>query len=286
LVRHDEGRAATKDGLGLYWQRWLPETPRAVLLLIHGLGEHSGRYAHVASWFAERGDACWAIDYRGHGRSDGVRVDVERFDEFVDDVALLRGLARERFPGLPHFLVGHSQGGLVALRSLLAEPEGLAGAIVSAPLLGIHPSAEPSAPLLWASRLLLRVAPSLRLTNTVNAAWLSRDPGVAAAYVGDPLVSHKVSVRWYWSLLEAIADTQARASSLRLPVLVMCSGDDRLTDADAAERWARAAPAALIEFVRWSGYYHEMFNEPQREPVFQRMHRWLCTRPGPAAPAP
>ena len=285
-VRHDEGWLDTKDGLKLYWQRWLPETPAAVLLLVHGLGEHSGRYAHVAQWFAERGYACWAIDYRGHGRSEGVRVHVDRFDQFVEDVAILRGLAAERYPALPRFLVGHSQGGLVVLRSLLADPAGLAGAIVSSPLLGIHASARPTALLVFVARVLSRVAPSLRLANNVNGGWLSHDPAVAAAYVRDPLVSHKVSARWYWSLLEAIADTHARAGSLRLPVLVMTSGEDRLVDPDAAERWARAAPANLIEHVRWSGYYHEMFNEPEREPVFQRMQRWLQTRPAPAAGAP
>ena len=282
--RRDDGWAVTKDGLRLYWQRWRPDAPRAVLLLVHGLGEHSGRYAHVASWFAERGYACWALDCRGHGRSDGSRVHVDRFDEFLDDVAILRALARAQYPALPVCLVGHSQGGLVTLRSVLGEPAGLAGAIVSSPLLGIHPASQPSALLANAAHVLSRVAPALRLKDKLDPNNLSRDPSVALAYEADPLVSHRVSSRSFVTLLGALADTHVRAPSLSLPTLVMAAGADRVVDSAATARFVEHAPRSLVTHVVWDGLYHEIFNEPEKGQVFRRMESWLEERllAGPA----
>ena len=274
----DEGWLHTRDGLKLFWRRWRPDAPQAVMLVVHGLGEHSGRYLHVASYFAERGFAVLALDYRGHGRSDGPRVHVNRFDDFVEDLSLLRTKALVDHPSLPLLLVGHSQGGLIVIRSALQAPEALAGAIVSSPLLGLHPSSRPGPLLAAASRALSVVAPALRLSNNVDATLVSRDPAVVEAYRRDPLVSHRVSPRWFTSLLEAIEDTFQAAPSWRVPLLLMSSGDDRLVDSDAAARWASLAPSGLVESVRWEGLYHEMFNEPEQAAVFRRMESWWQTR--------
>lgn len=283
-VPQQDGWLPTREGLKLFWREWLPDDPQAVMLLVHGLGEHSGRYLHVASYFAERGFVVLGFDYRGHGRSQGARVHVERFDEFVEDLALLRAKAGAEHPSLPLLLVGHSQGGLIVLRSVLASPAAVAGAIVSSPLLGVHPSSRPG-PLLgaaaWALSLL---APRLRLANSVNPELVSRDPAVVEAYRRDPLVSRRVSSRWFTSMLAAVEDTFRTASSLRVPLLLMSSESDRLVDPEAAVRWAKGAPAGLVEYVRWAGLYHEMFNEPEQEAVFRRMQSWWQTRSaGPAA---
>src|SRR5262249_648467 len=157
---------------------------------------------------------------------EGPRVHVERFDAFVDDLALFRAKARADQPQLPLFLVGHSQGGLIALRSALAAPADLAGVVVSSPLLAVHPSARPAAPLKALVRLLGTIAPSLRLPNHVDPAVVSRDPAVVAAYARDPLVGRRVSSRWFLSLQEAIDDTHARAASFAVPLLAMVSGSD------------------------------------------------------------
>ncbi len=282
-VRQQDGWLHTGDGLKLFWREWLPANPRAVMLLVHGLAEHSGRYLHVAAYFAERGFVVLALDYRGHGRSGGPRVHVGRFDEFVEDVALLRVKAYTEHPSLPLVLVGHSQGGLIVLRSVLRSPESVAGAIVSSPLLGVHPSSRPGPLLAAASRALSVLAPGLRLVNNVDPSLLSRDPAVVEAYRQDPLVSSRVSSRWFRSLLAAIEDTFDAAASLRVPLLMMASGNDRLVDPDAAERWASRAPSSLVEYVSWDGLYHEMFNEPEQEAVFRRMQSWWQTHS--AAPA-
>jgi lysophospholipase len=277
-VDSDETTLASRDGLRLHLTRWRPAEPRAALVLLHGLAEHAGRYRHVADHFVAGGYAVDVPELRGHGRSPGPRVHVERFDEFVDDADAARDRLAAEHPTLPLFLIGHSQGGLVALRAALRRPAGLAGVVVSSPLLGTHPSVGPGPLLAAAARVLHAVLPALRLPNHVDPRVLSRDPAVGSAYARDPLVSRRVSPRWYFETLRAIADTHARAGELAVPALVMLSGDDRLLDTAAMLRWVRAAPRELVESVCWDGFFHEMFNEPERERVFARMDAWLERR--------
>ncbi len=275
---YEETHLQTSDGLRLFLARWRPERPRGVLVLVHGLAEHSGRYRHVAEWFADRDFAVDVPEYRGHGRSPGLAVHVQRFDEYVADVRAARARAASDHPSLATVLVGHSQGGLIALRSALLEPAGLTGLILSSPLLGAHPSVKPGRLLAAAAQVLSMVAPRLRLPNHVDPALLSRDRAVGAAYAADPLVSHRVSARWYTELLAAIADTHTRAPQLAVPTLVMVSGADRIVDPDATARWVAAARPGLVEHVCWEGFFHEMFNEVERQTVFERMDAWLAGR--------
>ena len=273
-----DGRCRTFDGLDLYFRAWLPLDARAVLLFVHGLGEHSGRYIATGARFAGAGYAVYALDQRGHGRSPGRRVHISRFEEYLDDLSALVALARDRHPGALLFLVGHSQGGLVALRFLLERPEGVAGAIVSSPLLGVHPNARPSPALRAVARLLSVVWPSVLFPNHVDATVLSHDPAVGPAYLADALVSHHVSPRWFTSITGAIARTHDDAPRLARPLLLMTSGDDRLADPDASARFAAVAPPDRVDHVQWPGLYHEMFNEVDPEPVFRRMETWLEAR--------
>lgn len=260
----------------------MPARPRALLLFVHGLGEHSGRYSNPVRYFTPRGWGCYALDYRGHGKSGGPRVHVLSFDEWVADLRAVHTMVRGLHPELPVFLVGHSQGGLVVLRYALRSPEGLPGIVVDSPFLGIHPSAQPSAPLRAAVAVLRALAPALRIPNTLDVRYLSRDPAVVEAYVRDPLVTGRVSSGWYSALLEALADAHAEAPTLRVPALVMASGADRLVDPEATRRFVERTPAGMVEFVRWEGLYHEAFNEPEKEQVFARMESWLETRLGSA----
>jgi alpha-beta hydrolase superfamily lysophospholipase len=281
-MRHDEGWTAATDGTRLYWQRYVPDDkPRAELLFVHGLAEHSGRYSHVMHYFAQEGFDCWALDYRGHGKSPGLRVHVDRFDEFLLDIAAAHRLVRAEQTRLPLYLVGHSQGGLLVLRHVLTQPdgaEGIDGIIVSSPFLGMHPNAAPSAPLHVVANIVSTFSPKLMFSKVAEPKFLSRNPAVAEAYVNDPLVSNTVSARWFTEVLRAQADTLARAPNLALPALVMQSGDDRLADPAATRAWVAAAPAELVDYVEWDGLYHEMFNEPEKEQVFEKMEEWLAKR--------
>jgi lysophospholipase len=277
--RHEELGARTADGLELYGQAWLPAAPRGVIVIVHGLAEHGGRYRETAGFFAAQGWAVYAGDLRAHGRSPDPpragRVHVDRFTDYFLDVDALTALARQRHPGLPLVLLGHSMGGLIATRYALRQPDQLSGAIISSPALGTHPDFKPPRLLRLLVAILSRLAPRARFPSDLDTAAISRDPAVVQAYVDDPLVSDKVSARWYAEILRAMQAAHAEAAALRLPMLLMQSGADRLVDPAAPARWAAAAPAGLVELVDWEGYYHEMFNEPGKDQVRSHALEWL-----------
>jgi len=275
-MTHDEGWVESSDGLRLFWRRSAPEgEARAALLFVHGLAEHSGRYLHVIDFFSARGFDCWAVDYRCHGKSPGQRVHIDRFEEFLDDIETARRLVSDTVPKLPLYLIGHSQGGLLVLRNTLDHSDDLDGIIVSSPFIGLHPDAAPPAPLQVLANIVSTFLPKQMFSKVADPSYLSRDPRVAEAYQADPLVSTTVSARWFVQVQRAQTDTRARAAQLSVPALVMQSGDDRLVDPAATRAWAAAAPVEHVDYVEWEGFYHEMFNEPEQEQVFERMLRWL-----------
>jgi alpha-beta hydrolase superfamily lysophospholipase len=286
VASHEERRCEAPDGLSLYFQRWLPEAPRAMLLFVHGLAEHSGRYQNPVAYFTARRFACYALDYRGHGRSGGTPVHIHRFEEFLSDVRTVAAWMLEQHPQLPLYLVGHSQGGLIVLAHALHHPQGLGGLILSSPFLGLHPETRPGPVLHQCARVLSHLLPRLQLPNELDPQKLSRDPEVVAAYAADPLVSHRVSTRWFTEVLKTQERVLAGAGRLVLPALVMVSGADRVVDSEATRRWVAGAPPPLVEFVRFEGLYHEMFHEPEREQVFKRMEEWLEARLSSGSPPP
>lgn len=279
-MNHEDGTLATDDGLELYWQSWQPpgET-EGVLLFVHGLAEHSGRYLNPVRHFVARGWTCFAFDYRGHGKSPGPRVHVDTFDEFLSDLAEGHRLARIRYPESKIVMVGHSQGGLLTLLYAESNPDHLDGAVVSSPFLGIHPDSKPSGFLRGTSRFVSKLTPKMMFSTAVDPTHISRDPDVVQAYVDDPLVSNQVSARWATSAADAHKKALSEASLMTIPTLVMQAGNDRLVDPDATRDWVASAPGDLVEYVEWEGYSHELFNEPllERRQVLDTMERWLDT---------
>ena len=246
-----------------------------VIVLIHGLADHSGRYTSTAEHFARHDWAIYACDLRGHGlSSDGHkrgRVHVNSFDDYDKDVDATLGLARERCPNLPCVILGHSMGGLISLRYAIRHPDLLDGAVVSSPALGSHPDAQPPGFLRFAVRILSLLAPRVLFPSDLDTNAVSRDPEVVRAYIGDGLVSEKVSARRYTSITRAMADIQDKATELRIPTLLMQSGADTLVDPVTTQSWAARIPSGNIEFVEWDGLYHEMFNEPEKDKVRARV---------------
>lgn len=273
-AREVEGRVSS-GGLELYWRAHLPASPRTALLFVHGLAEHSGRYRHALAHFAERGFAAYALDYRGHGRSPGRRVHVDDFAEFTADVAAMQDVVRGFHPDRPLVLVGHSQGGLLALLHALRRPQGLAGVVVSSPFLGIQARSRPRAVRRLLASIVTPLLPRLQQKTTVNTSRLSHDPEVGRAYRADPLVSRSVSLGWYAALHDAFAYVQAQAGSLAVPALVLASPDDALADPEATRAFLAKAPPGWVEAVWYPGLYHELFNETEKERVFAQVERWL-----------
>jgi len=287
-TRHDSGRIKTSDHIELFWQSWSPDQPAGIIVLIHGLADHSGRYSETAEYFTRQGWAVYACDLRGHGlSSDGHkpgRVHVDEFSDYERDVDAIHRLARENNPDLPCVILGHSMGGLISLRYAIHHPELLDGAVISSPALGPHPDARLPVLLEWLVRVVSRLKPRMIFPSDLDTSAVSSDPAVVKAYIDDPLVSEKVSARWYTSITKAMTDIQDKAADLAIPVLLMQSGADTLVDPKTTRRWAANASAEYIEFVEWDGLYHEMFNEPQKDRVRARVKGWLRTIPRKPAP--
>jgi len=177
MTDHHQGRVKTTDQLDLVWQSWTPESPRGVIVIIHGLAEHSGRYQETAKFLSENGWAVYACDLRAHGLSPDPpkadRVHVNRFEDYFRDVDALTGLAREKYPELPMYLLGHSMGGLISIRYSLEKPAGLAGVIISSPALGTHPEFKPPFLLKLMVSILSRLAPRLLVASDLDTQAIS-----------------------------------------------------------------------------------------------------------------
>jgi alpha-beta hydrolase superfamily lysophospholipase len=280
VIARADGFVPGAAGVPLYWRAWLPQAaPRHALLFIHGLAEHSGRYENPAAYFAPRGYACYAVDYRGHGRSPGRRGHVGSFDDYLGDVSDGLDLVRTRHPEIVAIPVGHSQGGLIALLLALREPARVPRLVLSSPFLGVLPEHRPAPPLRIAARALSRVWPAASFPSPVDARFLSSDPAVGAAYTADPLVSHTISAGWFASLQRAQDEVRQAAARLAVPTLLLVAGRDRIVDGSATLEWARRAASGHLTLEHWPELWHELFNEPAREAVFQRMEAWLEAPP-------
>jgi Lysophospholipase len=264
----------TKDGLNLYAKEWKPDGKvKAAVALVHGLGEHIGRYDHVAEAFGQAGYAMVGFDQRGHGKSDGIRGYEVSYDAIMDDITQDIQNAKDRYPGLPVFLYGHSLGGnLVLYYALTRKPE-LKGVIATSPGLA---TAEPLSPALKVmTKVLYRLGPSMKIKNGLDLAGLSHDPEVAKKYIADPLVHPFISPRLALDMLNSGQYSVAHASEFPLPLLLMQGTADRLVSPRTTKAFAQAAPLSKITYKEWPDHYHELHNEPDKADVIKTMVNWM-----------
>jgi alpha-beta hydrolase superfamily lysophospholipase len=260
----------------LFGQAWLPETaPRAVIVISHGLGEHGGRYASLATRLVGSGYAVYAIDHRGHGRSSGRRANIERFDYLVSDLGIFIGRAQREHPDVPAILLGHSMGGAVALACALKHHKVLRSLVLSAPALAAG-EALPAFKV-WMVKLLSAIAPNVGAL-TLPAAAVSRDPAVVRAYESDPLVFHgSIPARTLAELLLAMQRLQRTAHELRLPVLAQHGTADSLVPLVAVHPIYQHLGVAKTRTLQvYEGLYHEVYNEPERDRVIADLEAWLA----------
>lgn len=270
-----EGHLDAGEGVRLFYRRWNAPAQRALCLVAHGLGEHGGRYAALAEALNAKGFSVWAADHRGHGRSGGRRGDCRGVNGFVDDLRLLHQTARAAAPGAPVFLIGHSLGGLIALAYAVRYGSELKGVAVSSPALKLK--TEPS-PLKTACVLTLaRWIPFCPIPNGVGPQVLCRDAAVVRAYEADPLVHRVLTARCAAALRVDMRRGADWIRALSVPALILQAGQDRICDADAAERIVRQAETAggPVRWRRFDGLYHELFNEPERAEVIGVLTGWL-----------
>ncbi len=263
------------DRCTLFIRRWQSaQQPKATIILVHGLGEHSGRYHHLAEFFNAAGYAVTAFDLRGHGNSQGVRGHADSYEVILDDLHHFVEEASQSPPGLPLFLYGHSLGGALVLCYLLCGRQAVTAAVVTSPALA--PAKPPSSFKLAAARVLSRLAPSFTLSNDLDVSGLSRDPVIVERYRQDPLVHNRISARLG---MELISNGQwiLTQSTVKHPVLILQAGEDRVVDSTKTDQLAQTLKGK-ITYKRWEGLYHELHNEPEKETVLNDILNWLEAR--------
>jgi lysophospholipase len=312
-VVYAEETLKTQDGIELFCRVWLPVGPsgatdagagagadagvgapavatqgaaaaagtgrvRAVVVICHGQAEHSGRYTHVAQFFAQRGYAVYAYDLRGQGKSGGVRGHVDRWTQYYDDLWLVIRTAKARHSGLKLFVIGHSLGGLIALGYAARRPRTITGVVVSSPGLAFIVKVP-----LWKKALaavLAFIMPRAAFETGIQAEQLSHDPAVAAAYKSDSIryapVTAKLYVEWNRATRAVFEDSK----SFAVPCLFMPAGADQICSAQATVDFYNNDPHPDKKLVVWEGLYHEIFNEPENEKVLETTAAWIEERDG------
>ena len=271
---HQEGFFQGARGARIYTQAWLPEgRPRAVLPVVHGFAEHSGRYGNVVEHLVPLGYALYALDHVGHGRSEGDRVYVERFSDYVDTLATYVDMVSGWQPGVPVVMFGHSMGGLITANYLLEHASGLVGAVLSGASIQLPDAVTPLK--LTLARALSALAPRARIQG-IEARHVSRDPEVVQAYVDDPLVYTGLSpARTGVEIINAQQRAMAGAPTITLPVLMVHGSDDRLAPLPAAQAFYEALGSADKTLKVYEGLYHEVCNEPECGMVLSDIAAWL-----------
>ncbi len=274
-MNHIEGKFIGVRNTQIFYQAWLPEGDvKAVLPIVHGLGEHSGRYLNVVNHFVPLGYVVYGLDHIGHGKSGGAREFVEHFDDFSDTFTQYMNMVKQWQPGKPIFLLSHSIGGLIAAYYLLDHQAEFQGAIFSAPVVKV--ASHVSKTTVFMARTLSLLAPSAGVLP-VDPSTISRDPDVVKAYVADPLVFHgKTTARLAAEMLRALIRVSAETDKITLPFLAMQGGGDLLVDPDGAQILYEKAGSKDKTLKIYDGLYHEIFNEPERAVVFNDIETWLA----------
>ena len=270
----EAGSFPSLDSVTLYEQWWRPEgEPKAGIILVHGLAEHSGRYLPVIDRLSQHGYAVDTFDLRGHGKSNGIPILVSSFDDYLTDLDVFLDRVRARLPGKPLFLLGHSMGGAItALYAISHQPQ-VRGIILSAP--SVKLSSDVSPLLQKASSALAHVLPRLK-TMKIKRRHISRDPAVVEAYDGDPLVYRKgILLKTGSELIKATRRIRSRAQEFSFPVLILQGTDDKLADPDINKWFYETISSNDRTLKLYEGLYHEVMNEPEKEQVLQDVITWL-----------
>jgi alpha-beta hydrolase superfamily lysophospholipase len=270
-MRHTEGHFITPDGADIYTQAWLPDNaPQTIILIVHGLGEHSGRYG--TTWLLLPRGYARTVSTRA-ARSTAERAHIDCFDQYVEDIDRRVAQARSDWPGTPLFVLAHSLGSLMGLSYARQHPDQLTGLITSGTAL--KDALQVPAWQRNLAALFSCVTPSLKMNNGVPLSGLSHDPAVMTAFQADPL-THTWGTPRLATEAEAVrAQIRQSASSWRVPTLMLHGSADPICLAEGARQFAAQTPAGLVEYREYAGLYHEIHNEPEREQVFRDIETWL-----------
>jgi len=275
-LRTFESKWDGNDGLSFYIRGWEPDVrPKALLALIHGLGEHTGRYLHVGKAMTDAGYALVGFDLRGHGKSGGARGHFPSLNAVIQDIRQFFRFLVQRYPDFPHFLYGHSLGGLLSLSYAIQYKDGLNGVMVTD--VALRSSLQEQKGKIAMVNLLGSLLPTMTVPSGLDAGTISRDSDVVQKYINDPLVHDKTSLGLGKSALNAIDMCFSRAGQFSHPLLIMHGTADKLTYPSGSEDFARLASEKNndVTLKLWDGLYHEIHNEPEKAEVFKMMIEWV-----------
>lgn len=268
---HTQGTFKSADGLELFFQSWKPEKSAASLVIVHGFGEHSGRYMNVVNQLVDKNFEVHIFDLRGHGRSEGKRGHIKAWSDFRSDAGVFIEMVQQRSE-LPVFLMGHSMGGLIVLEYVLHSPNGLQGVIASGPTLaqvGVSPV------LIALSSILSYIVPGMTINTGLDATAISRDPAVVEAYRNDPLVHSLGTPRLGAEMQAAMKWTMAHAGEWREPLLMLQGSEDRLVPAKVSREFFEHVPITDKEYIEYQGGFHEPHNDIIHQQATADLERWL-----------
>ncbi len=272
-MSHQTGSFTGSGDLELFYQRWLPGGEvQANLVIVHGFGEHSGRYGYLVEKLLAEGCGLYAFDLRGHGQSPGPRGHISSWAQFREDLRRFLRMVEAMEAPAPLFLMGHSLGGLIVLECALRGLLGLRGIIASAPALGRPPV---PAWLLSAGQVVSRIYPALSFGIPLDASRLSRDPEVVKGYKGDPLVHNKASARFGAEMQAARNWTMAHAREFPFPLLLLHGGADKLAHPEASRIFYGRVLLRDKELRVYRNGYHELHNDIHREQVLEDLWDWI-----------
>lgn len=274
-MKHIEGRFKGVKNADIYYQAWLPDGDvKAVLFLVHGLGEHSGRYMNHVNRFVPLGYAVYGMDHLGHGKSGGEHEVIDRFTDFTVALKAYYEMVKGWQPGKPIFILGHSLGTLITLFHLLDHQSDFKGAIISAPPIKAGESITPLT--ITMAKIMSSIAPKVGVL-ALDASTISRDPAVVKAYADDPLVFHgKTPARLGAEMLGAMNRVNAETDKITLPFIVIQGSEDKLVDPGGAQMLYDKAGSKDKTLKIYQGLYHEVHNEPEREVMFKDLESWLA----------
>ncbi len=278
---YNAGVFLNQDTIRIFHQRWVVDSPRAVLLIAHGVGEHCGRYQNLIDALAGKQVTIYAMDHKGHGKSGGKRGHVERFTDYTDDLKLYVDTMLwpvthpPGAPKIPMFLLGHSMGGLISTLYALKYPHDLDGLILSSSGLIAHKG--PNLLDKAASRILSRLAPRVAVSNRLKAIDLSTDPATVQDYLDDPLVHDRISMRWVTEFMDTASVCCQRLSELAMPLLMIHGDQDHIASPESSQLVYDKARSTDKTLKIFEGLYHETMNEvpAQREIVLRTVCDWI-----------
>jgi acylglycerol lipase len=275
-MKHTEGTFKGSKGHNLYYQCWLPDTkPKAVLLVVPGLAEHSGRYTNLVNYFVPRAYAVYSLDTQGHGKSEGVRCYVNKFSDYADDLKIFSDMVHSKQSDRKIFLTGHSMGSTIVLDYAVQHQRDLAGLVISGTAL--KPGSSIPTALRKVVRLLSLLFPKMGVT-VIDATTISQDKAVVDAYIHDPLVYRgKVRARLAAELLNTIDRLPSQIPEIKLPIIIMHGTEDRLCNPEGSQMLYDLVGSSDKTLKLYKGFYHEVFNEPEHDKVMADVETWLST---------